>query len=1331
LKLAKSRLVSITVAIPLLLIVLQTVPASAALVANRDSLPSRAIPGFRVAGAAPDSLPVTASIAVPLRNLGLLSSLVKQVSDPASPMFRHFLSQRQLTEDFYPTAKFNQLMQYLSTTGLQVQFTALDSAVVVHGTAAQVEKAFGTDLRVYSNGSASYYMSTSQSFMGAYLFASNSTALMLRPAVADLGTGGANVTFTQGSFSPKLLQGVYNATSLYSMGFDGSGKTIGILDFYGSPTIASDLRAFDKKFGFPDSNLSIIPIGPYDPNLGAYAGWSTEISIDVEMSHAMAPGAAVDLYVASNALSLSDVVSKIVKDDKVNTLSQSFTIPEWGFNYAGPGFFDLNALMPDQYYMLGALKGITFTAATGDTGGTGGTSGTEGELGYPSDSPFVTATGGTQTYFAGSKSVQTGWSDLGFVPNHISYGGSTGGVSILEPKPWYQDAQRTPGSFPAGRMNPDLSLQSGVDPASEIVDSGQVIGEGGTSEASPLLAGLVTLLDSSVNASAGLINPFLYSVGDNATTYTDGFTPISFGYTVPWVAAKGYNLVTGWGAPNIGEMSELYGDARSRPGLNVTVSLYPGNYSSGLEYVSGNMLRFNATIMHGTATVSNGSFAAALVTLTNETQIPLRYNASEGVWTGLLRIQNQSGIAYVEVRGSSGGVSGSGFSPLFAGFFGLFLSPAPIYPWSTLGGLQIEVESTTLDGNATLSAPLQVQIDTYSIGSNSYSKSAVVTLPTVNSSTNNRINEATFNRSIPSGPSVMVTEGGTYGYLPFVSGIYLQTTLIYPPVLAEPGSAAPGQELTIVATPLAPVNLYFLSSQETGNILGSDVAVGSNVTARLVSPDGKVVSRTSLAYQSCKEALRVCAGGALSLNGYLTIPQNASPGLYTVLLNASYSSETVGKTINGSFFSQVWVPGGPAQTAVSLEPGFISASAPSDAAYGQGAGRVSPSLYEGEHAHLVARIAYANGTVVKYGEYSAVIYPQSLEDQYTSLMRTEYVNSELVQLAYDPSLQAWLGNVTLPGPAYEGVLAPLSLAAFSYSGPYDVYVTGITSDGMVTTTALAAQQPFFIQPYVFVDGGNVTSLIQNSQFAFSRATITASGTLDGDIFIGTNVVQGGPLTITRSQIQGSLEVRGANVNLTGVSGGNLSATDSTLFLKDSSVGSLSLTGSRVVLVDSSYESVSPPLPRLTATGLSQPITGAASYNVTVEGSSLGSGSLSATIDGANSALQVSTTPTGLAGAGTVNATSLGDGVHTLVLTAVQSDGLSSTLTLYFSTDSRAASLEDQLSQARTAISSIEGQLATSKSSVGTLYEASFVLMALAIAAIALGVLALWRKPTPD
>jgi len=1330
LKLAEERLVPFAVTTLLLLVVLQVAPSSLAVTSSRDSVGVKTIPGFKVLGTAPEGLPVTVSLAIPLRNVDLLSSLVKQVSDPTSPMFRHYPSQDQLAQEFYPTAAFNQLMRYLSTTDLQVQYTALDSTIVLQGTASQVERAFGTDVKLYSNGTDSYYMSTSQYFMGAYLFASNATALELRPEVASVGTAGANVTFTEGSFSPKLLQSVYNATSLYSKGFNGAGKTIGLLDFYGSPTIASDVTSFDKKFGIPDTNFTILPIGPYDPNLGGFTAWSTEVSIDVEMSHVMAPGAAVDLYVASGASTLSDVISKIVKDDKVNVLSQSFTDPDWAYSYLGPGFFDLNAVMPDQYYMLGALKGITFTGATGDTGGTGDSSGIEGQLGYPSDSPYVTAVGGTQTYFAGSSAIQTGWSDLGYVPNGVNTGGSTGGVSVLEPKPWYQSSQSTPSTLPAGRLAPDLSLQSGVYPATYIVDAGQVVGEGGTSESSPLFAGLVALLDSSINANAGLINPFLYSVGNNSTSYTRGFTPITYGYTIPWVASKGYNLVTGWGAPNIGGMRDLYLREQSRPGLNITVKLYPGNHSSGMEYVSGDLLKFNATIKDGSRAVTRGTFEASLITLTNDTAIPVRYDASEGVWTGSLKVSDQAGMAYVNVQGSSGGVSGTGFAPLFAGYYGLFLYPLPTDPWSTIGGLKIDIHPVTLDATYSPASTIQVEVDTYSITHNSYSKSADVTLPFGNSSFFGAVNEGTLNQSIPTGPSVMVIKGGTYGYLPFVSGIYLQTSFVYPPVLAEPGSAGPGQELTIVASPVAPFNFYFTLSQETGADVGADVAVGSNVTAKLLSPNGTVVSSSSLAYQTCKEALRVCAGGAANLNGYLDIPENASPGLYTVILNANYSSETVGRTLNGSFFSQVWVSGGTARPAVAIEPGFISASATADSGSIQEQGQGASDLYEGEHAHLVARIAYPNGTYVKYGEYSAVVYPQSLENQYTTLMHSELVSSKLVQLTYDPHLRSWLGNVTLPGPANAGTLAPISAASFFYSGPYEVYVTGITADGMVTTTAQAAQQPFFVQPYVFVDGGNITSLVQGSGLAFSGATIQASGSLSGDVFLGRNVVRGGLLTITDSRIQGSLDVVGANVTLAGDSGGNLSAVNSALVLKDSSVGMLSLVGSKVTLADSSYQGVSPPLPTMTVSGLGKTVSGETGFNVTAIGSGLTSSSLTALLDGNPVMLNGTSTASGLEAVGTINATKLGDGVHALVLTARQSDGLSSTLSVPVATDSQATLLAHQLGQANTLIGSLQNQLSASRSSEEVLYVLAFGSLGLAAVGIVLAVYALRKRPSP-
>lgn len=239
---------------------------------GHDTVQQQAPSEFRFVGAAPAGLPVLASIAIPLRNLDLLSSLVKQVSDPTSPMFRQFPTDQQITQDFLPTAQYDSMMRYLSTTPLQVQFTALDSVIVIRGTVSQLNQYLGTGVNVFSNGTASYYMGSAQTFRGALLYASNATYLFARQAITALPASGANVTFTGGAVTANQLQAVYNATGLYSHGINGAGETIGILDWFGSPTIGQDLKTFDKTFGIADPNFQIIPIGPYDPNLGAYTG---------------------------------------------------------------------------------------------------------------------------------------------------------------------------------------------------------------------------------------------------------------------------------------------------------------------------------------------------------------------------------------------------------------------------------------------------------------------------------------------------------------------------------------------------------------------------------------------------------------------------------------------------------------------------------------------------------------------------------------------------------------------------------------------------------------------------------------------------------------------------------------------------------------------------------------------------------------------------------------------------------------------------------------------------------------------------------------------------
>src|SRR5271169_5588707 len=72
------------------------------------STPS-AFSSYRSLGPADPSMPVIVSVAIPLRNLALLSSIVKESSDPSSSGFRHFLTYADASQTFLPTQG-----QYLS-----------------------------------------------------------------------------------------------------------------------------------------------------------------------------------------------------------------------------------------------------------------------------------------------------------------------------------------------------------------------------------------------------------------------------------------------------------------------------------------------------------------------------------------------------------------------------------------------------------------------------------------------------------------------------------------------------------------------------------------------------------------------------------------------------------------------------------------------------------------------------------------------------------------------------------------------------------------------------------------------------------------------------------------------------------------------------------------------------------------------------------------------------------------------------------------------------------------------------------------------------------------
>lgn len=1274
---------------------------------------------YKSAGAADPSMSVLVSVAIPLRNLPLLSSLVKESSDPSSPEFRHFLTYGEVSQEFLPTqAQYLSVVDYLTSRGFVVESSSLDSMIVARGTVAQVGQYLGQSVQLYTNGTYSYYETAGPSGLpGAYSFASNSTGLLMRPdlvrsgSVASGAIPSANVTFTEGGQPTKLLRTVYNSTGLLGQGDNGTGYTVGLLDFYGNPSVAKDLALYDSTYGYPaPPSFTVSPIGPYNPNLGAATSWDGEIDLDVQVSHAMAPGANIILYAANGELPLSAAVAAIVQDGKANVVSQSFGLPEWEYYEAGPEGYLFNSVFTDDYYMLGSAMGMSFLASSGDGGGSGFSAGPEGGAEYPSTSPYVTALGGTATYVSTTASGalsfnQSAWSNIGSVPYFENEGGGGGGVSIIEPSPWYQSSLQVPASFPDGRTVPDLSLDASGAPGTYIIYDGSPTSVGGTSEASPLFAGLLTLLMGSQKGSLGLLNPAIYQLAGNSSTYQKAFTPITFGYTIPWVSKLGYNLATGWGTPNIGELAALYGSVGlASSSLDVRVTILNTGSANFTDYTPGQTIDVVARVTAPTGSaVTTGTFSAALQTLAGSSApFTLSYNETALGFTGTFQVVNQSGIAYINVAGSSGGMSGEAFATTFVGYLANFIQPLAPYPWTYLTGLETGVSITTLFGDKPAFNTTSVAFYNYSILSNTYTQAASAVL---HYSSSDGYYEALLNPSLPDGPTALIAQGPVVGYLPFVSGISLLGSDIYPQVVAEPGTVAPGQSLTIVATVTAPVNIYDTQSLATGTTLGATIAEGANVTATLVSPSGVDLVNVSLPLQSCAQALRVCGAELSLINGYLTVPANTPPGLYTVLLTAGYNDETTGFDYGGSYFGQVYVAPGDSGPRITVSPS---------------------TLFEGENATITASIVSPDGSEVTNGLYTAMVYPENAQSDYSSLMHASYEAFTLAPLKFDASMGVWTAEVTMPSPYNSSLASSTNANAEYYGGPYDVFISGVSAGAVPTVSDLSAQQSFFVQPYVFTADTVMSVPQQTSGMALTGVTINAGSTpidLSDDYFLGNNTVTGSAVTISSSTVTGTLDIGGGQSTLDGVTGGDVVATDAHVILEHTTLASLDLgTGATASIdPDSSYQTVTPALPVVTITSplANASYTGTVNAKVAVEGSAITA--VRFLLDGAP--LPSPGTPNGTEISYPLDTASLPDGTHTLTVLVLQSDLLSTTTTVSFVTHNQLAAATSSLETANTSISNL-------RSTVNSLTDLVYLAVAVAVVGIAVAGYALRKGTAP-
>jgi subtilase family serine protease len=398
-------------------------------------------------------------------------------------------------------------------------------------------------------------------------------------------TAECEAAFHVACYSAKQIQAAYGVPALFAKGIDGKGETIVIVDSFGSPTIAKDLKAFDAGNHLPaPPSLKIIqPAGkvpPYKEN-ATREGWAGETTLDVEYSHTMAPDASI-LLVETPVSETQGVTGfpQIVKAEKYvvahhlgDVISQSFGTTEQDF----PSAASLRSFR--GAYIAAAKQHITVLAGTGDEGAAnvkknGSTFYLHPVSAWPATDPLVTAVGGTQLHLNASgkrTAPDQVWNDTynkaanKFIfgnsgPNPMSTGG---GVSAVFSRPSYQDSVKSVvGSH---RGVPDISMSAACNGAVNTYQSFGGIPAGwgevcGTSESSPLFAGVVALADQVAGHPLGLINPTLYKLeAEHAPGLVDivkGNNTVSFHqggklHTVHGFSARpGYDLASGVGTVN-------------------------------------------------------------------------------------------------------------------------------------------------------------------------------------------------------------------------------------------------------------------------------------------------------------------------------------------------------------------------------------------------------------------------------------------------------------------------------------------------------------------------------------------------------------------------------------------------------------------------------------------------------------------------------------------------------------------------------------------------------------------------------------------------------------
>ena len=526
-----------------------------------------------------DALPV--SITLQLQYRGALDALIAEQQRPGSAAYHRWLTPEEFTARFAPPAPaYDELADWLRQEGVAVTPSPSRLRIDFTGTVAQVERSFQVHMnRYHYAGREALAAADSPTVPARFADLVRSARLNTFPLAHPLTQVTVLDQLTD-TMAPSDMYTAYGMNPVLATGIDGRGQTIAVVarsDFE-----LSDVSTFQSEFGVPvRAPTKVFPDG--NPGIGspnsACAGINnaakrqscildeeTEVALDTEWAGAMAPGAAVlvDISNADIDLSLLDIVNHH-PEAKIVTLS--FGVCE----RLDPSVVE--TMQP--LYAQAATQGQTVLVATGDDGPDECMDGKGASVNAFASDPNVTAVGGT--------SLDPGFDGSGTATRYVDEtvwnddGASGGGVSTLVAKPSYQNGPGVPAD--GFRDQPDVALlASPLHSGYVIAVESQLTIIGGTSASAPSWAGIVALLNQAAAANGlGAINDSLYQFARQQ--YADGGPAVfhdvtigntTFDHVTGYAAGVGFDLATGWGAPNVELLVQAFAPASPTPSPSPT-----------------------------------------------------------------------------------------------------------------------------------------------------------------------------------------------------------------------------------------------------------------------------------------------------------------------------------------------------------------------------------------------------------------------------------------------------------------------------------------------------------------------------------------------------------------------------------------------------------------------------------------------------------------------------------------------------------------------------------------------------------------------------------------